>query len=91
MAAKPPPPPLVDPGYNAGDRLDKYPLAPVGVLLGFACITTGLRLYWRVRPARRIGADDYTLVFALVRTAESDSIATLTSIAADSHHRLVWS
>ncbi|KAK4244592.1 hypothetical protein C7999DRAFT_17163 [Corynascus novoguineensis] len=65
MAPPSPPPPLVDEGFRAGDRLDVYALAPVGVLLGIACITTGLRIYWRLRPPRRTGADDYTLLFAL--------------------------
>jgi len=62
------PPPPVDAGYHAGDRLDAYSLAPVGVLLGIASITTGFRLYWRVRPTWRLGADDFMLVFALVST-----------------------
>jgi hypothetical protein len=51
-----------------GYSYDAYPLAPVGTLLGIACITTGLRIYWRVHPVRRIGPDDYALLFALVRT-----------------------
>lgn len=50
-----------------GGRVDAYSLAPVGTFLGIACITTGLRIFWRLRPVRRIGADDYTLLFALVR------------------------
>ncbi|AEO58230.1 hypothetical protein MYCTH_93589 [Thermothelomyces thermophilus ATCC 42464] len=60
-----PPPPMVDEGYRAGDRLVVHALAPVGTLLGIACITTGLRIYWRLQPSQRIGADDYTLLFAL--------------------------
>ncbi|KAL2163962.1 hypothetical protein VTH06DRAFT_3175 [Thermothelomyces fergusii] len=70
MAPPPPPPPPagVDEGYSAGDRLDAYALAPVGTLVGIACITTGLRVYWRLQPSQRIGADDYTLLFALLVT-----------------------
>lgn len=64
-AAKGPP---VDPGYHVGDRLDAIPLATVGVLLGLACITSTLRIYWRMRPTWRIGADDLTLMFSLVLT-----------------------
>ncbi|KAL2188150.1 hypothetical protein L209DRAFT_741296 [Thermothelomyces heterothallicus CBS 203.75] len=63
-----PPPPMVDEGYHAGDRLGVHALAPVGTLLGLACITTGLRIYWRLQPSQRIGADDYTLLFALFVT-----------------------
>ena len=59
--------PLKGKGNPAGERIDAYSLAPVGTLLGIACITTGLRIYWRLRPVRRIGADDFTLLFALVR------------------------
>lgn len=66
MGAPLPASPPVDPGYSAGDRLDAIPLATVGTLLGIATITTALRIYWRIRPTNRIGADDYTLVFALV-------------------------
>ncbi|KAK3299517.1 kinase-like domain-containing protein [Chaetomium fimeti] len=65
MASQGPPPTQGDP---AGVRFEAYPLAPVGTFLGIACITTGLRIYWRIRPTWRIGADDYTLVFALVLT-----------------------
>ncbi|KAH6845680.1 hypothetical protein B0I37DRAFT_328984 [Chaetomium sp. MPI-CAGE-AT-0009] len=64
--ASPGPPP--NQGDLAGVRFEAYPLAPVGTFLGIACITTGLRIYWRIRPTWRIGADDYTLVFALVLT-----------------------
>ncbi len=46
---------------------DASALAPVGTFLGIACVTTGLRIYWRIWPVRRIGADDYTLLAALVR------------------------
>jgi len=66
-APLPPGPPPVDRGYRAGDRLDAIPLATVGTLLGIATITTVLRIYWRIRPTNRIGGDDYTLIFALVR------------------------
>ncbi|KAK4210376.1 hypothetical protein QBC37DRAFT_35374 [Rhypophila decipiens] len=68
MSAPPPPPPPVDPGYHAGDRLDAIPLASVGTLLGIATITTALRIFWRIKPIWRIGADDITLVFALALT-----------------------
>jgi hypothetical protein len=63
-----PAPPTLDPGYQPGDRIDATALAPVGTLLGVACIVTGLRMYWRIYPARHIGADDYMILFALVRT-----------------------
>ena len=62
------PPPLVDQSHHAGERSDASALAPVGTFLGIACITTGLRIYWRLWPVRRIGADDYTLLSALVRS-----------------------
>jgi hypothetical protein len=65
MGSQGPPPNQGDP---AGAVFEAYPLAPVGTFLGIACITTGLRIYWRIRPTWRIGADDYTLVFALVLT-----------------------
>ncbi|KAK4118312.1 hypothetical protein N657DRAFT_659645 [Parathielavia appendiculata] len=52
----------------AGDRIDAHSLAPVGTFLGIACITTSLRVYWRLRPVRRIGADDLTLLLALILT-----------------------
>ncbi|EAQ90397.1 predicted protein [Chaetomium globosum CBS 148.51] len=65
MASQGPPP---DPDVPAGTVFEAYPLAPVGTFLGIACITTGLRIYWRIKPTWRIGADDYTLVFALVLT-----------------------
>lgn len=68
--SSPSPPPLprasVDQGYHAGQRLDAIPVASVGTLLGIACVTTALRIYWRARSTWRVGADDYTLVFALV-------------------------
>jgi len=67
MSAQTPKGPPIDAGYRAGDRLDANALAPVGVLLGIAIITTALRIYWRVKPTWRIGLDDHTLVFALVR------------------------
>jgi hypothetical protein len=62
------PPPLADPSRQAGARNDASALAPVGTFLGIACITTGLRIYWRLWPVRRIGADDFTLLAALVRS-----------------------
>lgn len=68
MASQGPPP---NQGDAAGAVFEAYPLAPVGTFLGIACITTGLRIYWRIRPTWRIGADDYTLVFALVRPTSS--------------------
>ncbi|KAK4232957.1 hypothetical protein C8A03DRAFT_19869, partial [Achaetomium macrosporum] len=58
-------PPRIDQGYHAGSRIDAYSLAPVGTFLGIVCITASLRIYWRLRPVRRIGADDLTLSFAL--------------------------
>lgn len=66
MMALPAPPSGQD--DHPGARVDAIPLAPVGALLGIACATTGLRIYWRIRPIRRIGVDDYTLIFALVST-----------------------
>ncbi|KAL2133711.1 hypothetical protein VTI74DRAFT_1887 [Chaetomium olivicolor] len=68
MAAQSPPPPPIDQRDHAGDRTDAYPLAFVGTFLGIACVTTGMRIYWRARPIWRVGADDYTLLFALVLT-----------------------
>lgn len=66
----PPPPSPADEGPRIGNRLGVYALVPVGILMGISCVTTGLRIYWRLRPSRRIGADDYTLVFALVRSLQ---------------------
>lgn len=68
MSAPSPQPPQVDKGYQSGDRIDAIPLASVGTLLGIATITTVLRIYWRTKPVWRIGADDITLIFALVKT-----------------------
>lgn len=67
MSAPPKGPPPPEPGYRVGDKLDAIPLAVVGTLLGIATITTALRIYWRARPTWRIGADDYSLIFAWVR------------------------
>ena len=66
MSAPPKGPPPPEPGYHVGDKLDAIPLGVVGTLLGIATITTALRVYWRARPTWRIGADDYTLMFAWV-------------------------
>lgn len=76
----PPQPPPVDRDYHAGDRLDTIPLASVGTLLGIATITTALRIYWRAKPVWRIGADDITLMFALVRNG-SPCIANIVVIS----------
>jgi hypothetical protein len=57
----------MDQGNHGGGRMDAHSLAPVGTVLGIACITTSLRLYWRLWPVRRIGGDDLTLLFALVK------------------------
>ncbi|KAK4149538.1 hypothetical protein C8A00DRAFT_18788 [Chaetomidium leptoderma] len=75
MAAQSLPPPPPPPSANA------YPLAPVGTFLGIACITTGLRIYWRIRPTWRIGPDDYTLLFALVRTHPFPELSFVVTIA----------
>lgn len=68
MSSPSPPPPPIDAGFHAGDRLDAIPLATIGVMLGLACLTSTLRIYWRMRPTWRIGADDLTLVFSQVST-----------------------
>ncbi|KAK4442421.1 hypothetical protein QBC34DRAFT_418773 [Podospora aff. communis PSN243] len=68
MSTSPPPPPPAPSWLRPGDRLDAIPLASIGALLGIACTTTILRIYWRVRPTWRIGSDDATLAFALILT-----------------------
>ncbi|KAK1828917.1 hypothetical protein QBC39DRAFT_264327 [Podospora conica] len=83
-APKGPPPP--EPGYSVGDKLDAIPLGVVGTLLGIASITTALRIYWRARPTWRIGADDYTLIFAWVSQPQSVLTVSWYGIDAAMYH-----
>ena len=50
-------------------------------------ITTALRIYWRIRPTNRIGADDYTLVFAWVSRQHHRDGHNLTGFANKPHCR----
>lgn len=65
------PPELQDQVENINEDRTSYFIASVSVVVGIATASTALRLYARKLKKLPLAADDYTIILALVRKANS--------------------